>query len=155
MSSPRSFDERRTDALAILSSPGADAWVATASHDGRAHLVPLSFGWTGSTIVLVTEGRSLTARNLAASSRARLGFGATRDVVMVDAELVGDYLLMYAPEGLVEAFASQSGWDPRREPYVEAYRLLELGLVRLQAWRESNEIAGRTLLRDGAWLHGT
>jgi hypothetical protein len=153
MASPRSFDQRRTDALAILSTPGADTWVGTASSDGQAYLVPLSFGWTGTTIVLVTEGRSRTAHNLAATSHARLGFGATRDVVMVDARLVGDYLLMYAPDPLVETFSSQSGWDPRHEPYVEAYRLFELGVVRLQAWRESNELTGRTLLRDGAWLH--
>ena len=59
---------------------------------------------------------------------------------------------MYAPEELVDTFATQSGWDPRHEEYVEAYRLLELGVVRLQAWRESNELAGRTLMRDGAWL---
>jgi len=24
--------------------------------------------------------------------------------------------------------------------------------LRVQAWREANEIAGRTLMRDGAWL---
>jgi len=24
--------------------------------------------------------------------------------------------------------------------------------VRVQAWREANEIPGRTLMRDGAWL---
>jgi hypothetical protein len=154
MAPPRSFDQRRADALAILSAPGADAWVGTAARDGRAYLVPLSFGWTGETIVLVTEGSSRTARNLVATSHARLGSGATRDVVMIDAELLGDYLLMYAPEPLVDTFATQSGWDPRGEEYAEAYRVLELGVLRLQAWRESNELAGRTLLRDGAWLDG-
>jgi hypothetical protein len=155
MAPPRSFDQRRADALEMLAASQADAWVATAARDGRAYLVPLSFGWTGRTIVLVTEGSSRTARNLVATSHARLGFGLTRDVVMIDAELLGDYLLMYAPDELVETFATQSGWDPRNEEYVEAFRLLELGVVRLQAWRESNELAGRTLMRDGTWLDAT
>jgi hypothetical protein len=29
---------------------------------------------------------------------------------------------------------------------------LVLRPVRIQAWRESDEIAGRTLMRDGAWV---
>ncbi len=29
---------------------------------------------------------------------------------------------------------------------------LVLRPVRLQAWREANEIKGRTLMRDGAWV---
>jgi hypothetical protein len=148
----RSFEERKEDALAILSAPAADAWVATASDDGTVHLVPLSIGWTGDRIVLVTLSRSPTVRNLAATRRTRAGLGGTRDVVMVDAELAGDHPLADAPSGLVETFANQSGWDPRDEPDVDAYRVLELRPTGIQAWREANELAGRTLMRDGAWL---
>jgi hypothetical protein len=29
---------------------------------------------------------------------------------------------------------------------------MDTAVVRVQAWREANEIAGRTLMRDGTWL---
>lgn len=151
MAEPRSFDERRHDSLTILGASGADAWVATSSADGAAHLVPLSIGWTGDDIVLVTEQRSLTARNLSARGKARVAVGGTRDVVMIDAEVVSELAL--ADGGpLLDTFADQSGWDPRSPADADAYRVIVLRPVRLQAWREANEIAGRTLMRDGAWL---
>jgi hypothetical protein len=55
-----------------------------------------------------------------------------------------------APAAVTEPFIRQSDWDPRKQgdPYV----FLVLRPVRIQAWRESNEISGRTLMRDGAWL---
>jgi hypothetical protein len=151
VSEPRSFDERRHDALAILGAPRADAWVATSSSDGAVHLVPLSIGWTGNDIVLVTEQSSATARNLSARGVARVGIGGTRDVVMIDAEVVSETPV---PDGgeLLDTFAGQSGWDPRGGSDADAYRVVVLRPVRLQAWREANEIAGRTLMRDGVWL---
>ncbi len=42
------------------------------------------------------------------------------------------------------------GWDPRKEPGDYAYFRIVPGQV--QAWREVNELAGRTLMRDGGWL---
>ena len=71
---------------------------------------------------------------------------------MIDAELIGDHALPDAPTTLVEAFASQSGWDPRNDSNAAAYRLFELRPVQLQAWREANEIAGRTLMRNATWV---
>jgi hypothetical protein len=151
MAPPRPFAQRKADALALLSASAADAWVATASSDGQAYLVPLSIGWTGKSIVLVTETRSVTAKNVLHATRARLAVGGTRDVVMIDTELAGDHALGDAPAPLVEAFISQSGWDPRNDSNATAYRLFELRPVRLQAWREGNEITGRTLMRNAAW----
>ena len=40
----------------------------------------------------------------------------------------------------------QADWDPRG---LAGYVFLVLGPVRVQAWRESNQIPGRTLMRDG------
>ena len=50
------------------------------------------------------------------------------------------------------AYVTQSGWDPRAAgvPFV----VHVLTPVRIQAWREANEIEGRTLMRDGRWLDG-
>jgi hypothetical protein len=149
---PRSFQLRKADALAILSAPRADAWVATASGAGAAHLVPLSIGWDGERVVLVTPSASTTAGNLSSSALARLALGGTRDVVMIDAEVVGSHPLAGAPPAALAVFAEQSGWNPADEPDADAYQLFVLRPVRLQAWREANEIAGRTLLRDATWI---
>jgi hypothetical protein len=32
------------------------------------------------------------------------------------------------------------------------YRWFRITPRRIQAWREANELAGRTLMRDGRWL---
>jgi hypothetical protein len=150
MEPPRSLAQRTADTLALLAKPGADIWVATASSDGHAHLVPLSYGWTGEWIVLATESRMLTARNIIASGKARLGTGHTRDVVMIDATLESVHPVDEAPNEIADPFVSQSDWNPRGlgDPYV----FLVLRPVRIQAWRQENELAGRTLMREGAWL---
>jgi hypothetical protein len=150
---PRPFEERKRHALELLGAPAADAWVATGSPDAPGYLVPLSIGWTGTAIALVTERRSLTARNLTSNGAARLAVGGTRDVVMVDTTLVATHALTDpAAAPLLDVFAAQSDWDPRGSTNVDAYAVYELRPERIQAWREANELAGRTLMRDGAWL---
>lgn len=84
-----------------------------------------------------------------------MALGGTRDVVMIIAELVGDYALATAPRNLVSSFASQSGWDPTESSDADEYRLFELRPARIQVWREANELAGRTLMRDGEWAEQT
>ena len=147
---PRPLQQRKADALAKLSAATADIWVATASADGDAHLVPLSLGWDGDRIILATERRSATAQNLARSGRARLAVGPERDVVVIDAVLVSLIDVGDAPAVLAEAFAAQADWDPRDAP--EGYVYAVLAPERIQAWREANELAGRTLMRRGHWL---
>jgi Pyridoxamine 5'-phosphate oxidase len=147
---PRTGLERKTDVLAKLEARHPDAWVASASPRGRAHLVPLSFAWDGERIILATEQRSATARNIAASNRARLALGGTRDVAMIDALLHEAVDLERASTELADAYARQTDWDPRdaRGDYL----FLLLRPDRIQAWREVDEIAGRTIMRAGAWL---
>jgi len=150
MASRRTTTQRRADTLAKLRERDADTWVATASGAGVAHLVPLSYAWDGSRVILATEPDFPTARNLVASGRARLAFGPTRDVVIVDAELDGHLETAEVPPELADLYAEQSGWDPRRES--EPYVYLLMRPRRIQAWREADELAGRTIMRDGAWL---
>jgi hypothetical protein len=151
MAEPRTGSQRKADALARLQASGADVWVATANAGGREHLVPLSYAWDGTHVVLATEPGFVTARNVEASGHARLGFGPTRDVLIVDATLASLIDVADAPSDLAELYARQSGWDPRLEssPFV----FLLMRPARIQAWREANELAGRTLMRDGAWLY--
>ena len=132
----------------MLATPAVDVWVATASPTGAPHLVPVSLAWVDERAVIAVEAASVTARNLAASGTARLAVGPTRDVVMIDATLeaavdVGSD----APLGA--AYVAQADWDPRLD---SGYVFLVLRPVRVQAWREANEIAGRTIMRDGTWL---
>jgi hypothetical protein len=44
----------------------------------------------------------------------------------------------------------QADWDPRKSG--GRMRLLVLRPLRIQAWREVNELPGRTLMRDRAWI---
>ena len=148
MADARDLETRKSDTLAMLATPTVDVWVATASAAGAAHLVPLSLAWVDERVVIAVESTSVTRRNLTASGRARLAVGPTRDVTMIDAALERE-VDVAAEDGLGEAYAAQADWDPRG---VNGYVFLVLRPVRVQAWRESNEIAGRTLMRDGAWL---
>jgi hypothetical protein len=151
---PRTREQRRADTLAKLTAPAADVWVATAAADAGGHatsyLVPLSLAWIDERIVLATEADSVTARNLTRQGRARLGLGPTRDVVMIDAELEQVYGLDEVPAGLARRYAAQADWDPRESG--DRMRFLVLRPHRIQAWREVDELPGRTLMRDGAWI---
>ena len=151
---PRTREQRRADTLAKLSAPAMDVWVATAAAEAggiaSSHLVPLSLAWIDERVVLATEADSATARNIISHRRARLGLGPTRDVVMIDAELEQVYSLEEVPVGLARRYAMQADWDPRESGGL--MRFLVLRPLRIQAWREVNELPGRTLMRAGAWL---
>lgn len=147
---PRPRAVRRADVLAKLSAPVADVWVATAAGD-LPYLVPLTLAWFQDRIVLATDSGSATARNLLASGRARLALGRTRDVVMIEAAL-DTVLAASAADGaeVGAAYASQNDWDPRVAG--PEYVFLLLRPLRIQAWREQNELRDRTVMRDGVWL---
>ena len=145
---PRDRATRKADTLAMLATPAIDVWVATASAVGAPYLVPVSLAWVADRVVIAVAGASPTARNLTASGEARLAVGATRDVVMIDAVLE-KAVDVAADEALGEAYVAQADWDPRSST---GYEFLVLRPVRVQAWREANEIPGRTLMRDGTWL---
>ena len=145
---PRDAQTRKADTLAMLAAPEVDVWVATASAEGEAHLVPVSLAWVGERLVIAIPEGSVTTANLTVSGRARLALGPTRDVVMIDAALERT-LGVDDDEALGAAYAAQSDWDPRGD---SDYVFQVLRPIRLQAWREANEIKGRTLMRDGSWV---
>jgi hypothetical protein len=100
--------------------------------------------------VLATEADSVTARNITSQRHARLGLGPTRDVVMIDAGLERVYRMDEVPADLARGYAAQADWDPRESGASMVF--LVLRPLRIQAWREDDELAGRTLMRDGAWM---
>lgn len=153
VASQRSTEERIMYARALFTAADADAWVATASADGREHMVPLSVAWAGDTFVVVTPERTPTARNIRASGRARLGLGSTRDVVLVDVRLDAARTVANAPDHQLHAFATQAGWDPRADGDGDVgYVVLDLTPVQVLVWRDEAEIPGRVVMRDGRWI---
>jgi hypothetical protein len=142
----RTPEQRRRDTLHRLEND-EDAWVATA--DGATpYLVPLSFLWDGATLLFATVSSSPTMRNLRANARVRLAIGPSRDLVMVEgsAEVHGTDEI---PVETGDAFAARIGFDPRE---LDGYAYFRVRPRRVQAWRESNEIKGRDLMRDGNWI---
>jgi hypothetical protein len=145
---PRPAAERIADALSLLNSE-LDCWVASASADGDAYLIPLSHYWDGARLVLATPSDSRTVRDLQRAGRARVALAPTRDVVLIDASVE-----VFAPDAVdpavADAFAARHNWEPRNER--RPYSYLILTPQRIQSWRESNELAGRTIMRDGQWV---
>jgi hypothetical protein len=145
---PRSRAQRRVDTEHRLSHD-TDLWVASASADGAPYLVPLSFDWDGRTLLMATPADSPTGRNLAATGTVRLGLGPTRDVNMIDGQV--EVLKIDAlPREQGDRFAERTGFDPRAERAT--YHWFLVRPVRIHAWRESDELSGRELMRDGSWL---
>ena len=140
--------QRKLDALNRLYHD-IDAWVATAgAGNGVPHLVPLSFLWDGTTLLIATPSDSVTSRNLQATGRARLGVGPTRDVVMIEGTVQATQAADDIPPETGDAFAAKTGFDPRE---LAGYLYFRIHPQRVQAWREANELAGRELMRDGHW----
>lgn len=149
MDAPRPRAVRLADTRSRLEND-VDLWVATAHPDGGAPgLVPLSFDWDGTHLLLATESRSPAGRNMRASGIVRLALGELRDVVMVDGSVV-EVALDSLPAARWESYAVRTGWDPRDSgPSYAGYVVTPTAI---RAWREHNELADRTLMREGTWV---
>ena len=144
---PRPRSQRRRDTERRLNHD-VDLWVASASADGVPHLIPLSFDWDGTAILLSTPRDSPTGRNLATSRSARLGLGETRDVTLIEGDV--EVLAIDAlPVEVGDRFAARTGFDPRA--LKTPYRWFRVTPPRILAWREVNELSDRELMRDGQW----
>ncbi len=144
----RSTEQRKADVLEKLRTE-VDCWVASASGDGAAHLIPLSFHWDGARLTVATPRASITARNLRRAAVARMALGPTRDVVILEGTL--EFVAATeASENVAGVFAAKTGFDPRK--LDRRYVYIRLAPRRIQAWREANELSGRDVMVDGRWL---
>jgi hypothetical protein len=143
----RTREQRRADTRRKLETE-VDVWVASASEDGKANIAPLSFVWHDRAITISMPATSLTARNLTRAGWTRMALGPTRDVVMLDGPI--EVLPIGADPELEDAHARATGFDPREEASVYVY--IRLRPDRIQAWREADELPGRQLMENGAWL---
>jgi Pyridoxamine 5'-phosphate oxidase len=145
---PRSHQRRRQDTLSRLETD-IDAWVATSDPErGTPYLVPLSYLWNGTDLILATPSNSPTGRNLRSTGKARLGIGPTRDVVLIEGVVDAVTAAADIPVEVGDAFAAKTGFDPRE---LTGYQYFHIRPVRVQAWREANELDGRDLMRHGRW----
>ncbi|MFB9924396.1 pyridoxamine 5'-phosphate oxidase family protein [Amycolatopsis halotolerans] len=144
----RTLEQRQQDARHKLETE-ADVWLASADTDGNPALVPFSLAWDGERIILTTDGKNATARNLAGNPKAKLFVGDSRDVVLVSAT-AQVFPQAEAPAGALDLFADRTGWDARG--LGESWVVMVLTPDRVQVWRGPDEIKGRTVMRDGKWL---
>ncbi|GAA4209734.1 pyridoxamine 5'-phosphate oxidase family protein [Actinocatenispora rupis] len=142
----RTADERRRDVLDRLTRE-SDVWVATAGEDRQPWLVPLWFRWDGTAIWLSTSASSPTGRNLRETGAARLAFGDTDDVVIVDGD-VETFTTADVPVDAADAIARAWGWDPRRNDTNAFFRVLPRTVL---AWHGEHELPGRRIMTGGTW----
>ena len=146
---PRSLERRKRDALHRLEHD-VDTWVATGGDPDRTpYLVPLSFLWDGTSLLIAAPSSSPTSRNLRSNARVRVGIGPTRDVVLIEG-IAHAVEASEITDEVGDPFAVKTGFDPRQltTPYVY-FRIVPR---QIQAWREADELDGRDLMRDGRWL---
>ncbi|MDF4250031.1 pyridoxamine 5'-phosphate oxidase family protein [Streptomyces sp. WMMB303] len=143
----RETAERRRDTLDRLTTE-RDIWVSTAHPEYGPHQVPLWFSWDGQAVWMCTGAASATARNVRAEPRVRLALPDTFDVVLLQgaAECFPD---QDVPGDAADAFATEFGWDPRREE--EPFVYLRVAPKTVRAWRGEPELRGRVIMRDGTW----
>ncbi|MCT9139868.1 pyridoxamine 5'-phosphate oxidase family protein [Streptomyces violarus] len=144
---PRTPEQRKADLLVRLERE-IDIWVATADAEGVPCLVPLWFVWHDEAVWLCTRLTNPTGRNLRAGRRARLAFGDTRDVVLLDGD-VETFTSVEVPSAAAEAFRAKTGWDPREDH--TSYAFFQVRPRAVQAWCEAHELPRRHLMRDGSW----
>ncbi len=80
-----------------------------------------------------------------------MGLGHTRDVSTIEGE--AEVLEIDAlPQERGDRFTARTGFDPRALTTPNHYRWFRISPLRVQAWREVNEMLDRDLMRDGRWL---
>lgn len=143
MADARPTAQRVADTRARLHST-VDSWVATAGSDGP-WCVPLTHVWTEGRLVYATGDDTRTVENLRADPRVRVCIGPTREVIILDgtAEVAGI-------DTMTDVEAHGIGGDVHPNEWATA--VIRVTPRRVQAWREENEIADRTIMRDGEWL---
>jgi hypothetical protein len=144
---PRSASQRKLDVLSTLVT-GGDLWAATSDRRNGPHMVPLAFCWDGKRLIVQVKHDSRTACNATSTGKARLALGATRDVVLIDADVV--WTRVTDSPDISAVYAARTGWDTT--PTATHCVFLLLSPLRIQAWRDMAEFRGRTIMKDGQWV---
>jgi hypothetical protein len=116
---------------------------------GTPYLVPLSFLWDGTTLLVATPSSSPTSRNLQATGKGppRHRPDPRSRPHRGNCGCTGGYR---DPGRGRRRLRSQDGFDPRQ--LTTSYLYFRIHPQRLQAWREANELKDRELMRGGHWI---
>ncbi len=144
----RTTSDRIAHATQLLETQ-ANVWVSTASPTGTPHLVPLSLAWYENRILLATPTSTPTARNIAATGKARVALDSSHDVVLIVADATEEPFAS-GETAVLHEFVNRAGWNPAAES--GEWSLLVLTPRVIQAWQGAGEIEGRTIMKDGEWL---
>lgn len=145
MAEARAVPERIRDALEAFKRD-RDCFFATTNPDWRPNVVPLSVLWHEERFVVCTRRSTRTVANLMERPFARLVYGQTRDVVLIDVACEVQELTSL-DRGTLTAFHDHVGWEIARE--TARYVVLICLPVTDQSWRQEPEAV---LMKDGVWL---
>jgi hypothetical protein len=113
----------------------ADAcWVSTVRPDGRAHLAPIWHVWHAGRLYLVTQARSVRARNLAHNPSVSVALPDPMNVLILEGTARA------APEcaaSLQPLFLAKYNWDIDAD--TEYGLILEITPAKLMAWGADGE----------------
>ncbi|MBX0329959.1 pyridoxamine 5'-phosphate oxidase family protein [Oscillochloris sp. ZM17-4] len=86
----------------------ANIWLASVRPDGRPHLVPLWFAWSGGQIYLCLQIESVKARNILQNPRVALALESGSDPLVIE----GDAAVVVRPwpEPVVAGFLAKYNW---------------------------------------------
>ena len=143
---PRSKEDRKAHVLRVLLNEDK-LWLAT-SGERAPHVVPLSYVWRDSRIVMAVPKGSPSARNLCESATARAVLGTPLDAILIDG-MVEQIEPCDMKPATVEALCDVSAVDPLRTP---GFTCLVLHPFRVQAYGTPSEVWKPTLMRQGRWL---
>lgn len=147
MTGPKPMAERAAHARDLLGTE-IDAWVCSASADGDAYVIPLTYEWDGAAMLFATPARSRTIRDLKRAGRTRITLPSTRDVVILDGAV--EMLEAAGHQTEIDGFVAHHHWDPRLEP--NPYQFFHFRPDRIQAWSVESELSTRDVMRGGRWL---
>lgn len=150
MQTGRSKQQRKDDTLRLLDDE-IFIWLATATNDSEAHLIPMTYYWDGQQLTMATvEGRK-TVNNLRRTGRARGAIGSGHEVVIVEGTVSFTSVSDIAPE---LAHAVSARWTkPIDFKNLPGFIFLHVTPQLIQAYRPGFvEMKNRTLMRDGEWL---
>lgn len=144
----RDIATRKADVMAALEGH-ADVWLASATLQGRPHLIAVSAWWDGTDLVIATREDSRTGRNLAANRAATVAAGSPADAIVITVDVVKSHPVEEETR-TAEGFAAAVGWDPRE--VGSGWTFFRLRPNRINALRGYDELDGREVMREGRWL---
>lgn len=109
-------------------------WFSTVRPDGRAHMAPVWHVWYEDEIFVVTQPKSVRARNIARNSAVSIALPDPMNVLIVEGEA---RFAPHAIAGLQPLFLEKYGWDINVD--AEYTTIIAVTPKKLMAWGTDGE----------------